>query len=266
MTQKHHRDGRPDTIHPCPYDLNDMLDYIHGTLEPGHCKRFEAHLEDCPACRNTVSSLARITPETTRNFMNETPDDAAVLGGEPAVPFPSVLALRIRLEHVRRECRRLVSLSRENLARLARDMMIEPPAQPVYSGVRHHDAGMIQMDIVNLTENNLDETRLKPVIEEDQWALAGFPAAFLNSEAWLLLIPVADLRTLIPGWNRHDGQAQLTEYLKNGPDPAMMPGVAALEGVFETTGGEIRLTVDVVPDCKRLMEQVDAMAAAIIIV
>lgn len=245
----------------CPFDLYDLLRYVNETLDSKQRRKLEAHLEECTACSETLAALMEITPESTRAFFMDGPEET----DEPVMPFPTALSRCIRLEQIRRWCKRLSATGAIQMAKLADTLTGGMVLQPSVSDVRSSDPPMIQMDIINLSGHPLEESRLQPEITGDNWSLSGFPAIFRQQEAWLLLIPTATLRELIPGWNQADSQAQLTAWLKDDPEAAVLPGAAGVTGFFNGNGNT-RLTFHISESCRLLMEQTDTIALAVVII
>jgi Putative zinc-finger len=254
----------------CGYDLPDMMAYINGTMPQDAAQSFEKHMAGCPDCCDTVRELASVTPDQTREFFEE-----AVISessGEPIPPFPRELTNKIRLEKIGKWLRNLAEITRCDLPRIVNDLFPLTQPQPAFSTVRSSGSGqgMLQMDIINLSAVPVDDNRLKPSVKRETWRLSGCPTGFQNCVAYIVVIPLDDLRRRLPGWNRDDSQEMLTRWFQDKDNPADLRRVVAVPGMFSPRSDDsgdsdnLELAFTVLPDVNRLIHAVDRMAAAII--
>jgi len=125
---------------------------------------------------------------------------------------------------------------------------------------------MVQMDIINLSGRDLDETHLRISVQQDRWTISGYPAGFIHCAGYLVAIPIADLQNVLPEWNRVISQDLLTYFLSNDPDALTLPGISVASGLFVSKSDDICLEFSVSVSQSRLIQATDRIATAVLIV
>jgi len=62
-------------MHDCKKYFDRISEYLDGELDENICKQIEAHLSDCPECRNCINSLRKTIQLCKEGAQEEMPAD-----------------------------------------------------------------------------------------------------------------------------------------------------------------------------------------------
>ncbi len=251
MVMQFSHNGSPSA---CDMDLDTLQAYVLHLLNDNSKQRVSRHLENCESCSAIVKEIESISPESTEAYLTDSSQN------DPD-PFPVSLQSRItglkRHRHFKDLSVFLKKLAMEFHSKLQN--LIDQQAfvldnQPGYAAIRRVEK-IMQIDIVNLTRIDLDETNLRPEITPENCLIAGFPKSFSVCSAFQIFLPVSEIRTYIPGWRREQSQSLLTTYFSSPEfSKQIFNNALVIPGQFQTGADESSLRIDYTAPQQKVLE------------
>ncbi|MBN1550995.1 hypothetical protein JW979_05985 [bacterium] len=140
------------------------------------------------------------------------------------------------------------------------------PLKSVKRGAAQSDPRQIQLDVLNFSEDDVDDTKLQATIGENIMDIAGFPVSFISCSGFFMLLPLKHFQQRFPGLTRENSEKKLKEIFENYDLIADIDSLYTLAGDFllaeeNTVLLRIQLTATVL----RLFQHPDEILAAIVI-
>ncbi len=263
---KDFKESRSDNTRSCHVELDTLVQLNLNLLGGQEKKLLLAHLESCVSCEAILKGLKAMTRKSTEEFFS------ASGGCQPDAPFPKALTDRISgfdqttsLARLACALRKPIEEAGKYLKELAESIHLETLDSAVTSMTRR-PTETIRIDIVNLTQIDLDESRLRPVITAGQWRIAGFSEPFKPCCISLLLAPESKVRAAVPGWDRVNSQNQLIQYFtSHDPAETILEPFAALRGQFVAGSDEQIMEVNLDPDIRQWLPSLKDLVSVILI-
>lgn len=202
------------------YTLDELLSYTFGKRTTGSRAAMKNHISQCEICSAIVEEMKQAEPETVQEFFTRPIDSTDRL------PFPSSLKATLSsgvlsegLRKVKDKIEELTQRCQAELKKITDHWLNEYHTTQFKPALVRSDEYLdVNIDLINLTGNDLIEENLEPNIDHKTWSLAGFSPCFADCRVYMLLIPIKYIHNVIPNWDQNRSQELLTKYFKTLPE------------------------------------------------